>query len=63
MKLVPEVCRVYCATANPVEVLVAQTDAGRGIIGVVDESSPKSVETAADAVARHTLLRQIGYKL
>jgi uncharacterized protein len=63
IKQVPEVCSVYCATANPLEVLVAQTDRGRGIIGVVDGSRPAGVETASDQADRRNLLRQIGYKL
>jgi uncharacterized protein len=63
VKLVPEVCRIYCATANPVQVIVAETAAGRGILGVVDGGSPLGVETEADVIARKQLLRQIGYKL
>src|SRR5579875_2825840 len=63
VKLVPEVCRIYCATANPVQVIVAQTAAGRGILGVVDGGSPLGIETESDVSARHDLLRDIGYKL
>jgi len=63
VKAVPEVCTIFCATANPVEILVAVTGRGRGIAGVVDGSPPVGVETDADAAARHRLLRQIGYKL
>lgn len=63
VKLVPEVCRIYCATANPVQVIVAQTTAGRGILGVIDGGSPLGVETEADVAERKQLLRQIGYKL
>lgn len=63
IKQCPEVCRIYCATANPVEVIVAETQQGRGIMGVVDGYSPKGIETEADVQARHGLLRQIGYKL
>jgi adenosine/AMP kinase len=63
VKLVPEVCRIYCATANRVQVIVAATAAGRGILGVVDGGSPLGVETEADVTARKQLLRQIGYKL
>jgi adenosine/AMP kinase len=63
LKQVPEVCRVYCATANPVDVVVAETDQGRGILGVVDGSSPQGVETEDDVAARTSLLRQLGYKL
>ncbi|MHB0915773.1 MAG: adenosine-specific kinase [Thermoleophilia bacterium] len=60
---VQEVCGIFCATANPVEVIVARTGLGRGIIGVVDGRSSKGTETAADVEARKGLLRQIGYKL
>jgi adenosine/AMP kinase len=63
LKQVPEVCTVYCATANPVEVLVAQTDLGRGIVGVVDGMPPAGIETPSDEVDRKHLLREIGYKL
>jgi adenosine/AMP kinase len=63
VKAVPEVCTVFCATANPVEFLVAVTGRGRGIAGVIDGSPPVGVETDADAASRHHLLRQIGYKL
>jgi hypothetical protein len=59
---VPEVCTIFCATANPVEVIVAQTENGRGVLGVVDGSSPKGVEGDNDAEWRHDLLRKIGYK-
>ena len=60
---VPEVCSIFCATANPVEVIVAQGEQGRGVLGVMDGSSPKGVETAADVAARKAFLRTIGYKL
>jgi len=63
VKAVPEVCAVFCATANPVDVLVAVTDRGRGVIGIVDGSPPVGVETEADAARRRQLLRDIGYKL
>jgi len=63
VKQVPEVCRIYCATANPVEVLIAETDQGRGIVGVVDGGPPLGVETDDDVTARKQLLRAIGYKL
>jgi len=59
---IPELCTIYCATANPVEVIVAETDQGRGILGVIDGSSPKGVEGASDIEWRHGLLRKIGYK-
>jgi len=63
LKQVPEVCQIFCATANPLEVLVAQTDAGRGVVGVVDGMPPAGIETAEDVVDRKALLRAIGYKL
>jgi adenosine/AMP kinase len=63
VKLVPEVCRIFCATANPVEVVVAETDEGRGILGVVDGWSPLGVETDDDVAERKALLRRFGYKL
>jgi adenosine/AMP kinase len=63
IKSVPEVCTIFCATANPVDVLVAVTDRGRGVIGVIDGSPPVGVETAADVADRRRLLRDIGYKL
>ena len=59
---IPEVCTIFCATANPVEVLVAETQLGRGVLGVIDGSSPKGIETEADQRWRHDLLRKIGYK-
>lgn len=59
---VPEVCGIFCATANPVEVVVAQSEQGRGILGVIDGSSPKGVEGDSDVAWRHDLLRKIGYK-
>lgn len=63
IKQCPEVCNIYCATANPVEVIIAKTDQGAGILGVVDGFSPKGVEGSDDVNARRSLLRQIGYKL
>ena len=63
VKMVPEVCRIFCATANPTEVILAETDQGRGIVGVVDGFSPKGVEGEEDIAWRKGLLRQIGYKL
>ena len=62
IKDVPEVCNIYCATANPLEVIVAQSEQGRGIVGVIDGSSPKGIESANDREWRHGLLRKIGYK-
>jgi len=62
IKNVPEVCRIFCATANPVEVIIAETEQGRGILGVIDGFSSKGIETGADIDARKNLLRQIGYK-
>ena len=57
-----EVCSIFCATANPVQVLIAQTEQGRGVLGVIDGSSPKGVEKPEDAKTRHEFLRKIGYK-
>jgi hypothetical protein len=62
IQAVPEVVNIYCATANPLQVLVAETEQGRGIIGVVDGSSPKGVETEAHIKARVELLQKFGYK-
>ncbi|HLK35009.1 MAG TPA: adenosine-specific kinase [Terriglobales bacterium] len=58
----PEVCSIYCATANPVEVIVARSEQGGGVLGVIDGNAPKGVEGPADAAARHDFLRKIGYK-
>jgi adenosine/AMP kinase len=63
IKMVPEVCRVFCATANPVEVIVAETELGRGIVGVIDGSSPLGIEGEEDIAWRKGFLRTIGYKL
>ncbi|RKY26507.1 MAG: adenosine monophosphate-protein transferase [Candidatus Omnitrophota bacterium] len=63
VKMVPEVCRIFCATANPVEVIVAETSQGRGILGVVDGFSPKGIEAEEDVRWRKDFLRKIGYKL
>ncbi len=63
IKSVPEVARVFCATANPADVLVAETDQGRGILGVVDGFSPKGIEDADGIAWRKDFLRMIGYKL
>jgi adenosine/AMP kinase len=62
LEAVPEVCHVFCATANAVEVVVAETEQGRGILGVVDGSSPRGVETDEDVVERKALLRRLGYR-
>lgn len=59
---IPEVCSIFCATANPVEVIVAASAQGRGIMGVIDGSSPKGVEGPSDVAARNEFLRKIGYK-
>ena len=59
----PEVCSIFCATANPLEVIVAQGERGRGVLGVIDGFSPKGVETPADVAARKEMLRKFGYKL
>jgi adenosine/AMP kinase len=63
LKMVPEVCRIFCATANPTEVVLAETGQGRGILGVVDGSSPKGVEDEGEIRWRKDFLRKIGYKL
>ncbi len=62
LKMCPEVCRIFCATANPVEVILAQTGQGRGILGVVDGLPPKGVEDEAGRAWRHEILRKFGYK-
>jgi uncharacterized protein len=59
---VPEVCSIFCATANPVEIVVAQSEQGRGVLGVIDGSSPKGIEGEQDIAWRRDLLRKIGYK-
>lgn len=63
IKSVPEVCRIFCATANPVEVVVAETEQGKGVLGVIDGSSPKGIEAEDDIKWRKEFLRKIGYKL
>ena len=63
VKNCPEVCRIFCATANPLEVLVASTEQGNGIIGVIDGFPPKGVESPRDRAQRKEFLRKIGYKL
>jgi len=62
IKDVPEVCSIFCATANPVEAVVAESATGRGVLGVIDGFPPKGVESAEDAQKRHGFLRMIGYK-
>jgi adenosine/AMP kinase len=62
IKLVPEVCMVYCATANPAEVIVAESPLGRGILGVIDGMKSRGIETPGDATGRKEFLRKIGYK-
>jgi hypothetical protein len=62
IRSVPEVCSIFCATANPVEIVVAESEQGRGVLGVIDGSSPKGVEGQADVAWRHDFLRKIGYK-
>jgi adenosine/AMP kinase len=63
IKMVPEVCGIFCATANPVEVVIAETDQGRGIMGVIDGGKSQGVEDASGIAWRKELLRKIGYKL
>ena len=63
LKAVPEVCTIYCATANPLEVVIAESDLGRALVGVVDGSPPLGVESEDDVAERMALLRTIGYKL
>ena len=63
IKAIPEVCHIFCATANPIEVIVAETGQGRGIMGVIDGMKTKGIETEADIRTRKEFLRKIGYKL
>ena len=63
IKMVPEVCHIFCATANPTQVVIVETDQGRGIMGVVDGFSPQGVEAEEDVVWRKDFLRTIGYKV
>jgi hypothetical protein len=63
IKNVPEVCNIYCASANPIEVIVAETETGRAILGVVDGLKPKGIENTEDIIWRKEFLRKIGYKL
>lgn len=62
LRNVPEVCRIFCATANPTQVIIAQSEQGRGILGVIDGFSPKGIEGEEDIAWRKNFLRQIGYK-
>jgi adenosine/AMP kinase len=62
IKMVPEVCRIYCATSNPVQAVIAQTEQGRGILGVIDGVASKGIEGPEDTQKRHEFLRIIGYK-
>ena len=62
IKAVPEVCRIFCATANPVQIIVAETELGRGVMGVVDGYIPKGIEEDEHKKTRHKFLRDIGYK-
>ena len=62
IKAVPEVCRIFCATANPVQVIVAETELGRGVMGVIDGLMPKGIEEEEHKKTRHKFLRDIGYK-
>ena len=63
IKAVPEVCSIFCATANPVEIIVAETGQGRGVIGVIDGMKPQGVESEKDIAERKGMLRRFGYKL
>ncbi len=63
LKMIPEVCRIFCATANPAEVVIAETDQGRGILGVIDGGKSKGIEDESGIAWRKDLLRKIGYKL
>lgn len=63
IKAVPEVCTIFCATANPIQVVVAKSEQGRGIMGVIDGASPKGIEDEEDKAWRRSFLRKIGYKL
>ena len=63
IKAVPEVCRIFCATANPLEIVVGETEGGRGVLGVIDGEPPLGVETDEDEAERKELLRRFGYKL
>ncbi len=62
LKMIPEVCRIFCASANPVQIVVAESEQGRGVLGVIDGFMPKGIEKASDKKKRHKFLRDIGYK-
>lgn len=62
VKLVPEVCRIFCATGNPTQVILAESEQGRGILGVIDGERTKGIETDEDVIKRKSFLRMIGYK-
>lgn len=62
VKMIPEVCRIFCATANPSQVIIAESEQGRGILGVIDGEKPVGIEEQADITWRKNFLRQIGYK-
>ena len=62
LRNLPEVCSIFCATANAVEIIIARSEQGRGVMGVIDGSSPKGIEAESDVAWRHDLLRKIGYK-
>ncbi len=62
IKALDEVCRIFCATANPLQVVVAESDQGRGVLGVIDGEPPLGIETEADRMDRQAFLRTIGYK-
>jgi len=62
LKMVPEVCRIFCATANPCQVILAESEQGRGILGVIDGLAPQGIEAEADVIWRKEFLRMIGYK-
>lgn len=62
LKMIPEVCHIFCASANPVQIVIAESEQGRGVLGVIDGFMPKGIEKAADRKKRHKFLRDIGYK-
>jgi adenosine/AMP kinase len=62
IQMVPEVCTIFCATANPVEVIVAESEQGRGVLGVIDGFAPKGLESSDETIHRHEFLRKLGYK-